>query len=469
MAEPTFLEQYIAKLNRRGNEISEFFNRFSNTNTTQQPANVKAPTTNLELVNQLRKPRNPNQELPPQLTRDPITGQIRRPGTDKLKQGLFGREGVLREALDQGAKKLGGQPFTQEQIALGRARVGDNVGMGEFANASGPMPFPLGYDEVNVNTLPAPQGPPASGAGSALFPFTQPGIEPDELLDNLAIAQMSKPTGDVATDIKNKLVTDTAKAYTFGAKTAQSQKQEGLINEASDTISGLLGNVDFKGLFRVLARPEFVAPMGPGQTPLTNFINAAAADRTAQAATRAAQQEAGLEGFKAETDRLKALMPDPSKMPKLTSEVNKMYDQLSSAQSMAEIGDKIRVSLDKSFAVTGGPGVAAEGLRAIAAMFGADIEVEADKVNLRTAELKRMILEGKIFGREANKQELEILSKLVQGPGFTTNKSQILNALDSLTKQAEKRSFNVTNRLKAFGMPTDFTNKRPSNTGFIRN
>ena len=106
-------------------------------------------------------------------------------------------------------------------------------------------------------------------------------------------------------------------------KTAQSQKSKGLINEASDAISGLLGNVDFKGLFRVLARPEFVAPMGPGQTPVTNFINAAAADTTAQAASRAAQQTAGLEGFKAETDRLKALMPDPSKMPKLTGEVNK--------------------------------------------------------------------------------------------------------------------------------------------------
>ena len=88
-----------------------------------------------------------------------------------------------------------------------------------------------------------------------------------------------------------------------------------------------------------------------------------------------------------------------------------------------------------------------------------------------TGELDRKYTkkERVVIGREANKQELEILSKLVQGPGFTKNKSQILNALESLTKQAEKRSFNVTNRLQAFGMPTDFTNKRPSNTGFVRN
>ncbi len=44
------------------------------------------------------------------------------------------------------------------------------------------------------------------------------------------------------------------------------------------------------GILRVLARPEFVAPMGPRQSPVTNFINAAAADRTAQAATAAALQ-----------------------------------------------------------------------------------------------------------------------------------------------------------------------------------
>jgi len=287
--------------------------------------------------------------------------------------------------------------------------------------------------------------------------------------DNIALSLLQDLPANPAARAANQAKADAAKGLKYGSDLAKAQNQEGLISQASDTISGLLGNVDFKGLFRVLARPEFVAPMGPGQSPLTNFINAAAADRTAQATARAAQQKAGLEDYKAKTDRMKALMPDYSKMPKLTAEVNKMYDQLAASQSMAEIGDKIRVSLDKSIAATGGPSVAAEGLRAVAAMFGANIEVEVDDINLRTAELKRMILEGKVFGREANKQELEILNKLVQGPGFTTNKTQILNALDALTKQAEKRSFNITNRLQAFGMQTDFTNKRPSSAGFVRN
>ena len=339
-----------------------------------------------------------------------------------------------------------------------------------------PTPIEIRPKNFEVRTVPAqPLMGPNDKVASSIDPNTGRNFPPVENIgeeinaDNIAISQLRSIAKEPGAGAANENTASLLNGLKYGGDLAQSQKQEGLINEASDMISGLLGNVDFKGLFRVLARPEFVAPMGPGQTPLTNFINAAAADRTAQAATRAAQQTAGLEGFKAETDRLKALMPDPSKMPKLTGEVNKLYDQLASSKSMAEIGDKIRVSLDKSVAATGGPGVAAEGLRAVAAIFGANIEVEIDDINLRTAELKRMILEGKVFGREANKQELEILSKLVQGPGFTKNKSQILNALESLTKQAEKRSFNVTNRLQAFGMPTDFTNKRPSNTGFVRN
>tara|TARA_R110002012_G_scaffold95313_3_gene230497 strand:+ start:368 stop:1525 length:1158 start_codon:yes stop_codon:yes gene_type:complete len=348
-----------------------------------------------------------------------------------------------------------------------------NVGTGVYRNAPENMPT---RESVNRPVIPI------QNRGNTQF---QPmSVTSDDFVDpedsqalealkvqnrNLQREGLISPTDALGREV----AVSSAQAVTLGRDQAeynnQKREQKGLLDSLSEGMGGLLGNDTVQAFLQVLARPEFVAPMGPGQSPVTNFVNAAAADRTARAAQKKAAGESALEMFKADTDRREALQPDPSKLPKLTSEVSKLYDQLSSSQSMADIGDKIRVSLDKSFAVTGGPGVAAEGLRAIAAMFGADIEVEADKVNLRTAELKRMILEGKIFGREANKQELEILSKLVQGPGFTTNKSQILNALDSLTKQAERRSFNITNRLQAFGMPTDFTNKRPSNAGFVRN
>ena len=99
-------------------------------------------------------------------------------------------------------------------------------------------------------------------------------------------------------------------------------------------------------------------------------------------------------------------------------------------------------------------------------MFGADVDVNADNLENMVASLKAEIIKGRLFGREANKQELEILSKLVVGGSFTTNKSQILNALSALTRQAEQRSFEITNRLQAFGNPTDFTEKRKSKTGW---
>ena len=84
------------------------------------------------------------------------------------------------------------------------------------------------------------------------------------------------------------------------------------------------------------------------------------------------QQEAGLEGFKAETDRLKALMPDPSKMPKLTGEVNKCMISGIIYKSMAEDwrNQGFGFRLIKVWLLLVVRGEAAKGFRAVAAMFG---------------------------------------------------------------------------------------------------
>jgi len=369
-------------------------------------------------------------------------------------------QGVLKEAINstvQAAQSAGQIPSSATMPINRPIRPEDNI-YGEIPQSVNPSNSPAQSEFVDGPT-PSPF-PTYYSPGS----FINGGEEIDA--DNIAISLLGRNAKDPAKGAADAVTRASLGGLKHGGDTAQSQKQEGLINEASDAISGLLGNVDFKGLFRVLARPEFVAPMGPGQTPVTNFINAAAADRTAQATSAAAQQAAGLEGFKAETDRLKALMPDPSKMPKLTGEVSKLYDQLASSQNMANIGERIRATLNTSMAATGGPGAAAQGFRAVAAMFGADIDVNADNLGNMVASLKAEIIKGRLFGREANKQELEILSKLVVGGSFTTNKSQILNALSALTRQAEQRSFEITNRLQAFGNPTDFTEKRKSKTGW---
>lgn len=438
--------------------------------TTTPPEEVQTSSgvfgIDLETVRQLRR-RN-------QGTGSPVIkrGEPRRfnPNLPKL----------FEKTLEEGRKKLGGYEFPPERIALlrqaikkpvtlpdGRRVFVEDTAMSEFEGADTPSPFgrfgqvtePAQSEFVNaISPMPTPGNLPGSGENEELD------------ADNIALSLLQDLPANPAARAANQAKADAAKGLKYGSDLAASQNQEGLISQASDAISGLLGNVDFQGLFRVLARPEFVAPMGPGQSPLTNFVNAAAADRASQAASRAAQQAAGLEGFKAETDRLKALIPDPSKMPKLTAEANKLYDSMAAAENTARLGKQIQESLSSSFMVSGSPGLAAEGFRAIAAMFGFDPgEMEQDEVKKRVAALKKEILQSRAFGREANKQELEILNRLVQEPDLFTSRTQILNSIKSLTESAERRRFNVAARLKAFGLPTEFNATKPEGPGFTRN
>ena len=418
-----------------------------------QDTSVKTPLTDLAEASKPRRTSSPTGSRA--IVRMPRSGELRK--ASELDRGPQPRP-------QGGSMPLRTVPLTLEQMALRRAQNPSTPAMSEFADADMPNPLRADFREIDVPTRPI-NTVRASGEGFNQFQ------EMEELdADNIALSLLQDLPANPAARAANQAKADAAKGLAFGANTAKAQNQEGLISQAADTISGLLGNVDFQGLFRILARPEFVAPMGPGQSPLTNFINAAAADRTSQAAVRAAQQTAGLEAFKAETDRLKALMPDPSKLPKLTAEANKLYDSMAAAENTARLGKQIQESLSSSFMVSGSPGLAAEGFRAVAAMFGFDPgEMEQDEVKKRIAALKKEILQSRAFGREANKQELEILNRLVQEPDLFTSRTQILNSIKSLTESAERRRFNVAARLKAFGLPTEFNATKPEGPGFTRN
>ena len=443
MAEVTFSDEFIAKL----------FNmpRSSRPSITAQAQQYKA-----------NKPDFPTGSTA--VMRDK-TGRVQGPFRPDLPE-------AVRDSLERGRRILRERsgagpvpepyPPIQRQLVQPVQPAENTPGMSEFVDVYTPFPLvpagsPAQSEFIGGPTpLPFPIRQPNDSSGS----FINGGAEIDA--DNIAISLLQDLPANPATRAANQVTADVAKGLKHGGDTAQYQNQKGLINEASDTISGLLGNVDFKGLFRVLARPEFVAPMGPGQTPLTNFVNAAAADRTAQAATRAAQQTAGLEGFKAETDRLKALMPDPSKMPKLTGEVNKMYDRIESSRRIASVGNKIKAALVKSPFATGGTGEASKAVRAIAAAFGISPGVfTSDDVTKNVAKLKGEVLKSKTFGREASRQELEeILNKILASPSLFTTSDQILDSVDSLMRDAERDLFNTTARLKAYGLHTS-TDKNP--------
>ncbi len=349
-----------------------------------------------------------------------------------------------------------------------------NVGTGVYRNAPKNMPT---RESVNRPVIPI------QNRGNTQF---QPmSVTSDDFVDpedsqalealkvqnrNLQREGLISPTDALGREV----AVSSAQAVTLGRDQAeynnQKREQKGLLDSLSEGMGSLLGNDTVQAFLQVLARPEFVAPMGPGQSPVTNFVNAAAADRTARAAQRQAAGESTLEQFKADTARLKALQPDPSKLPKLTSEVNKMYDSMAASENTAMLGKQIQESLLKSNMVAGAPGALAEGFRAVAAFFGTDPgPMEQDEVRKAIAGLKKEILQSRAFGREANKQELEILNKLVTDPNLFTSRTQILNSIQTLTKAAERRRFSVAARLKAFGLPTEFDQTKPEGPNFIRN
>jgi hypothetical protein len=295
-----------------------------------------------------------------------------------------------------------------------------------------------------VRTIPAqPLMGPDNVVASSIDPNT--GTEFSEAAeldaDNTALSLLQDLPANPAARAANQVTANVGKGLSYGTQLAKAQNQEGLISQAADTISGLLGNVDFKGLFRVLARPEFVAPMGPGQSPLTNFINAAAADRTAQATARAAQQAAGLEDYKAKTDRMKALMPDPSKLPKLNSQVVDLTTGIQANKTLIELGDKIKTSLTENIASTGGPGEVAKAVEAIGAAIGFSPKEgagsSAQEIDEYIARMRIHVLGTGVFGREANKQELALLDSILPKSGFFKSRESIRRNINAAMKNAE--------------------------------
>ena len=197
-----------------------------------------------------------------------------------------------------GGMELDPNEFTKARIALNRAQnpqVPD-----EFIGVNTPLPFGPNYNRPQVTDQDNVYGELSPYFGEQnvatrppvvpLTPYSEPDME-EVNADNLMLAQLASPTtpdgrpkdpGKFAGDV---VTYNAAKGIAAGRDNAEYNNQKSLLSDTADSISGLLGDFDFKGLLRVLARPEFVAPMGPGQSPITNFVNAAAADRRDRSAS----------------------------------------------------------------------------------------------------------------------------------------------------------------------------------------
>ena len=293
--------------------------------------------------------------------------------------------------------------------------------------------------------------------------------------------------------ISNQVANNTNESINTGAREAAKaniRKRENLLSQAMDKVkeeeitvarsllgdgpvtSGidtLLGKIDWGNLLSIIGNPAFSAAlMQPGISPMQAIVGGIGAARANQAAAASAEREARIKEYEAQTKRIDAQGATP---PKLTSEVAKLYDQMEAATKMTETAQNVRITLGDSDSEwsTGGAGKLAKTLRAFAAFFGQDPgKMSVDELTRELAKAKTAVLGTKIFGREANKQELEILKELVSENDWWTSRSQILNAVNALAKEAETRRFNLANRARAFGLPLAHTEMRIPDYPFKR-
>jgi hypothetical protein len=279
--------------------------------------------------------------------------------------------------------------------------------------------------------------------------------------DLLIRAKYDNPTTRVVDSTNSGL------AQGSDAANRQNATRQSLLGNAMTGVTGgiktLLGEIDWEksakatlgNMWDTFTNPAFSAAlMQPGISPMQAIAGGIGAARANEAAVAEANRKARLEEHEAETKRIKAQGTTP---PKLTAEVNKMYDRIESSRRISRIGNKIKKAIESNpFTATGGSGEIAKAFRGMAAMFGGSPEMFiTDDVQMNIAKLKGEVLKSKAFGREASRQELEeILNKILAAPDMFTTSTQMLNSVDSMMRDAERDIYNTTARLKAYGLHT---------------
>jgi len=151
------------------------------------------------------------------------------------------------------------------------------------------------------------------------------------------------------------------------------------------------------------------------------------------------------------------------KQGKLTSEVNNLYSKVQGAVRRVDAANQIKEILSSSGSATGSVGAAKTALVSIAAAFNINLgKTEEQDVKFLLAKLKRQMIASRIFGRETNKQEQELIDKLLPGPGFLTNIDMIAEAADSEIRSAQQDAKDASGLLENFGynLPSQFKNKK---------
>jgi hypothetical protein len=226
-----------------------------------------------------------------------------------------------------------------------------------------------------------------------------------------------------------------AKYADVGADVAFNQKQ-------SNSISGLLGDVDWRGimgrLMETFQRPEMLTP---GVNALTSFGMAGSGLRQSQLAGAAAEQE---KQTKLELARIKAT---PG-APKITAEGVKLYDRINTQRRALGIIQKMKLALGDG-TTTGIVGSGTAALKGIANAFNVDLGKSAQgDYNAQLAALKIALRkDGRLL-----KGDLDMFEKVLPEAGATTSVDAMLTSLRRAQTQAEDEMYAAQQILITYGM-----------------
>ena len=226
------------------------------------------------------------------------------------------------------------------------------------------------------------------------------------------------------------------KAADVGADLARDQNTIG-------SLSGLLGDLDYKGILNQLVktfqRPEMLTP---GVNALTSFGMSGAALNQAEMAGAAAEQErmdklAGAEQVRADKFAIARINNAPGAPEFDKTQTDLLLDITKGQGALDNLQKALELSLKSKLTGAGPQGI--QGVSNLLAAFGIDPGVSDIKnYENRVARIKADLSASRIFGREMNRQELKILEKLVSDPGIFNTNTQLRNQLRSLTGSLEK-------------------------------
>ena len=221
-----------------------------------------------------------------------------------------------------------------------------------------------------------------------------------------------------------------------GTDQAQNARERSFLERMAQ--SGLLSTL------QGMARAERQYGVGP----LAAFSESAL---DVQAARSAAQQKAAEAQLELAKEQIKA-QPKP---PKPSAEITKLYDRMRSNKNSLNFLDKIKQYMDKGV-VTGGANAALNSIVNFAALFNINLgKTEGQKVDTLVKRLRAQLIASKAFGREANKQEIKLIEKIIPDAGIFTNVDQLREAYALLQEQAEGDARQVSGLLEnVYGLPS---------------